>query len=663
LAFKNENDMKYLTLVAIILSSFFFFNSCKKDRFLEEEPIHDSFDHDDHFHLGADEEALTFKNLDELPSLKQKILGEFQAYESDESLYTNLLKGNVIKSSDLNNGTENYSIILSVQANRMYKLFASTNALGEILQFGVLEIEFDGNFLNNYFSYQAEVNNFKGTIRVGQVENYFDLMRGNDAAFNDCWNIVFNTDGPLPGGSGSGSGSSNGVITPGDEPGVVIPDGCTYQMFRTCGCRPSHPGGNNNPDCRCKKDDIYYLIITCELQQEDSGIEDRNPDFWDCVNLLNNLGILTDSDLYIQRLLACNGADDPSDTGPDNPSNDFPDTDFCANWNDYYDNCIAGNLPPNMTYLEVIQTWGNFFFSNPDAFNQIISNSGNCISTNDLDDYVPIDDIDDCTAAIDNFQALYGVQLSKFEKIAIDPSNNPGAPACADQGLYNAWALGVLTDLFEDNFGKKAPEVEETELGNSFADCFGTPDSNGDYIDCSTAGNSNFEFFLYVDQPKADTRDPFHFGLNGLSVGHTFIGIKTDYNGYDQTKYYGFYPSFDLDLSNQVGASAIGNDAHHSYDVYASFSVSCSQFNEILKTSVSASTNDYDLQNYNCTDFGITVANSIGLNILDTTSPWVYLGQQMGSSSNPGDLGEDIKTITNGNVNEVDGSAPGGTCN
>ena len=60
---------------------------------------------------------------------------------------------------------------------------------------------------------------------------------------------------------------------------------------------------------------------------------------------------------------------------------------------------------------------------------------------------------------------------------------------------------------------------------------------------------------------------------------------------------------------------------------------------------------------------GIQIANSVNLGVTDTSSPWIYLGKSYGNSSNPGDLGEDIKNLNNANINSNGGTAPSTHCN
>ena len=135
-----------------------------------------------------------------------------------------------------------------------------------------------------------------------------------------------------------------------------------------------------------------------------------------------------------------------------------------------------------------------------------------------------------------------------------------------------------------------------------------------------------------------------------------------NYGGIDKSLTFGFYPSIEVDLNNQVVPNAIFDDSGHEYSVSVTLELSCDDFNQALQYTLIASENNYDLNEYNCSDFGISIANSVNLGVADTSSPWEYLGEIFGNSSNPGDLGEDIKELSEGLINSYGGIAPSTHC-
>lgn len=159
-------------------------------------------------------------------------------------------------------------------------------------------------------------------------------------------------------------------------------------------------------------------------------------------------------------------------------------------------------------------------------------------------------------------------------------------------------------------------------------------------------------------------RSPFSGNpLFSIDVGHTFVSFSTNHNGSESNLTFGFYSSEEVDLDNPVVPMAIDDDGNHEYSASVTIELSCEDFNQALIVSIAASEQDYNLNEYDCTDYGITVANSVGVGVEDTTSPWVFMGRTHGRSSKPGDLGEDIKNVLKGEINSTGGTAPITNCN
>lgn len=204
------------------------------------------------------------------------------------------------------------------------------------------------------------------------------------------------------------------------------------------------------------------------------------------------------------------------------------------------------------------------------------------------------------------------------------------------------------------------------DLNGTFTDCFGPPDQAGNYIDCSMAGTATFELTLYADQPTPGSRDPFS-GVPGINmdVGHTFVSLATNFGGVNSNITFGFYPQegSSVNLNSPIVPMDIYDDGGHEYHSSATISLTCDGFNQAMIDAVTAAaSNDYDLNDYNCTDFGIEIANNASLGVTDSTSPWVYLGTTHGASSNPGDLGEDILLLSSGTSNTTGAVAPDTDC-
>ncbi len=308
---------------------------------------------------------------------------------------------------------------------------------------------------------------------------------------------------------------------------------------------------------------------------------------------------------------------------------------------------LNGNYYGNPYYQ-----WGEYFSSNSELFVDIINTKYGCV---DFDELELVECIDE---KYNLFIDAFDLNLTEDEEKAIKKTTKESGE-CGDNFEEDALSILFLSEL-----SKTPSSSTEIDLANTFINCFGAADANGNYVDCAQAGNSTFELTLYADQPNPGNRDPFSGNpITGIDVGHTFLSVSTNYGGSQKNITYGFYPSTAVDLNHTNVLMSIYDDSEHEYSTSVTMNLSCTEFNLVLSNSLNATSNNYDLNNYNCTDFGIEIANSVNLGVLDTTSPWVYLGETYGNSSNPGDLGEDIRFLTNGSVNTTGGTAPSTNCN
>ncbi len=202
---------------------------------------------------------------------------------------------------------------------------------------------------------------------------------------------------------------------------------------------------------------------------------------------------------------------------------------------------------------------------------------------------------------------------------------------------------------------------EILDLVQSIIDCFGSPDDDGNYIDC-TNNNSTFNFTIYVDQPNPGTRDTYSgsiFNSDDIEVGHTFVSFTENSGSGSSTLVFGLYPLGGADPLNPETTRAIVDDGGHSFEVSLSFDLTCSDFNQLLQQAVGIQGDNYNLNDNNCTDFGLNLGNSIDCCIPDSQGSW-----GVGSGSNPGDLGEDLRNYNtfSSSVNTTPGNAPFSNC-
>ncbi len=153
---------------------------------------------------------------------------------------------------------------------------------------------------------------------------------------------------------------------------------------------------------------------------------------------------------------------------------------------------------------------------------------------------------------------------------------------------------------------------------------------------------------IYVEQPLSGSSVTSY----NRDVGHTFISIKQGFN----TAVFGFYPQGDwVNPFAPEDPSELINNEEHGYDVSITTSISPDQLTDIIDYSINYPT-VYNLNTYNCTDFGIEIGNIGGLALPNADGTWIG-----GGGSNPGVLGEvirDLPSSSNYSTNTTGGKAP-----
>lgn len=154
-----------------------------------------------------------------------------------------------------------------------------------------------------------------------------------------------------------------------------------------------------------------------------------------------------------------------------------------------------------------------------------------------------------------------------------------------------------------------------------------------DYLKCFNL-SQGATLIIYVDQPKANTPDSWSGLITDPDVGHTFIAIQQG----NIRRVFGYYPRNSVNpYSAPSDPAAFGNDQGHLFDVSLSIPITASQLINVIGYSINAPST-YNLNSYNCTDFGISIGNLAGLNLPDSYGTWPN-----GGGSNPGQLGQNIR--------------------
>lgn len=205
---------------------------------------------------------------------------------------------------------------------------------------------------------------------------------------------------------------------------------------------------------------------------------------------------------------------------------------------------------------------------------------------------------------------------------------------------------------FVNNFDIEYPTINVPLL--NLADYEFTPGSANkpiqnitEYLKCFTnVAGGTYKVTLAVDQPQPGTRKAFKMLSGGdvCNVGHTFLILEQTIGGVTTKRSIGFYPSGTCTPLNPEAPGIINNDEEHDYNVSVSTTLSGTAFMNFIsrvKNNVSLN-NNYNLNFNNCTTWAHDmVTNSTEMeNIPGTQSFW-----PLGHGMNPGDMGEDIRSM------------------
>jgi hypothetical protein len=122
-------------------------------------------------------------------------------------------------------------------------------------------------------------------------------------------------------------------------------------------------------------------------------------------------------------------------------------------------------------------------------------------------------------------------------------------------------------------------------------------------------GNTKYVVQLLADLPVDN--DPN--ALIGLvdQVGHSFISLNKINGGVSTTEIFGFYPKVGYkSLFNAPVPSQIQDNGLHEYDALLTRSVSKNEFEAMLNAAKNNAMQNYDLKNFNCTDYAVSVFNA-----------------------------------------------------
>lgn len=142
---------------------------------------------------------------------------------------------------------------------------------------------------------------------------------------------------------------------------------------------------------------------------------------------------------------------------------------------------------------------------------------------------------------------------------------------------------------------------------------------------------------VYVDQPLPGADDPFT--ILG-KMGHAFISIEQTGAAGTSRRFLGFYPQTAVNPFGKTSAPAtIGNDEEKKHDLRLAIPLNPGQLQSVL-AAIKNHKAEYDLEDYNCTDFCMDVAQAAGVIIPRNSGWWIF-----GRGHHPGRMGEDMRNM------------------
>ena len=134
----------------------------------------------------------------------------------------------------------------------------------------------------------------------------------------------------------------------------------------------------------------------------------------------------------------------------------------------------------------------------------------------------------------------------------------------------------------------------------------------------------------------------------GQDAGHSYVRLtKFDPATHSQDGLsFGFYPDFTYwPVFREQGPAVIRSNEFSHWHYKRTYSVNLDQFNDLLDFASSKSQNaEYNLQDYNCTDFVIRLSELTSNPIPDSQKKWPF-----GKGSTPVALAENLALLNNGN--------------
>jgi len=235
-----------------------------------------------------------------------------------------------------------------------------------------------------------------------------------------------------------------------------------------------------------------------------------------------------------------------------------------------------------------------------------------------------------------------------------------GCVTLAQDGSGSGAADGWQPYVTADDYSSAAGNADDSPDDIPYIDLFTmiVPSGNNiignilDYNKCfnNIAGNGHhYSVTICVEQPISGSREPWGFtrkivgeSADLVNGGHTFLILSETSSNGTITRNVGFYPNTGASPIAPIDQGRLNNDEGHDYNISLTIDLDNSQFTMMLDFIAHGNDNgyNYDLNSNNCSSFAISALRRAGLRIPFTAGVWPN-----GGGFNPGDLGEDIRTM------------------
>ncbi len=139
--------------------------------------------------------------------------------------------------------------------------------------------------------------------------------------------------------------------------------------------------------------------------------------------------------------------------------------------------------------------------------------------------------------------------------------------------------------------------------------------------------------------------------ISGLHPGHAFLIITKSNGSSSVSQTMGFYPTTSMNVFMLPVSSKLVDDgiSGHEHEYNASIllpSISQSDFQTVKSTLINlASTKDYDLNDYNCTNFALEVFNSVSNPYIISVLDWYGVSSNINYGKTPNGLYKKLKSL------------------